>query len=219
MKKILLFLLPLCLLFSFSAFAYMGENYVEKAKDVVTSNDERCPVYAETPLKEVKRAPFEISLRWNLLDFPSSGPPQVRTENLDIAVNLNLSQSLFAYGWIGTRTTRKTDYVYENTSREYDPEWKSRMIFAGFGIYITPTLKFFGGFGKIVLENADGSAPDLNVANERGLAYDIPFFQNKLEISYRVVEAEVAGESIPVEDAPASGSYNALAISLTVPID
>lgn len=228
MKKLLLILIIFCVCFSINTFAKSLSEAWDDGKDKVgeifdddntISRNRKCPIYRDTPLSEVERPMFEMGLRSNFGDFPSGGSPQIRFENVDISFIGNLGPTFHWYTWLGFRTTEKKNYIYENESDEYDKVWQSKMLFAGFGLYLHPIFRVFGGFGKIALSNTKRDAPDLELATEMGGAISYVWYGNRIELMYKFIDASIAGSDIQVEDSTAEGSYNSFSISLYFPID
>lgn len=201
-----------------SAYAQYLEDAVRKTTTVVeevTSDKPRkqehyCPVHADTPRQDIERPPWELDFRMNVLDTPSNGGYQFHIDNLDIRLTHNLSNTLYAYAWVGNRSVEKINYE----DAAYDKEWKSQMVFGGFGIYLTPVIKVFGGAGWIFLENDDGE-PELELPVERGIGYDIPWGGNKFVIEYRFIDAKLKDKP-HVSEAPADGSFSSVSIAYTV---
>ena len=212
-------------------FMFVSDSYSQSLSDALdtgkekvheildTNKGNRCPIYKDTPLSNVDRPMFEMGPRWNVGDFPSGGSPQFRFENVDITFIGNLGPTFHWYTWIGSRATEKKKYTYENESEEYDNVWHSKMAFVGVGLYLHPIIRVFGGFGKIELSNDGKSAPGLSIADEFGIALSYPFYNNRIELMYKSVDASVEGDDIPVQDAPADGSYNSFSVSFIFPID
>ena len=225
MKRSILILIVLCICSSFNIYAQSLSDAWDSGKDKVgdlldnDSRGKRCPIYKDTPLSEVDRPMFEMGARWNIGDFPSGGSPQARFENVDVIFLGNLGPTFHWYTWIGTRTTEKKKYYYQDESDEYDRTWQSKMVFAGFGLYLHPIVRVFAGLGRISLSNTERTAPELSIADEFGIAFSIPFYNNRIELMYKSVDAAVSGEEIAVEDAPADGSYNSFSVSVIFPID
>ena len=89
------------------------------------------------------------------------------------------------------------------------------------GLYITPVLKIFGGAGKFFsVEDEEGQEPELEAAIEYGLAYDIPAFGNKIEISVKNVEAKlIDAEEKSATEATGDQSFTTFSISYHVGFD
>ena len=175
-----------------------------------------CPVYANTPMAEVERYPWEVSFRLNALDFPSGADAQVHLQNFDVVVIHNFSKQLFAYLWMGTRNIEKTDYE----GSAYAAKWETQSVFAGVGLYVTPIIKVFAGGGKVWAKDDNDEEPDLETGLERGFAMDIPALGNKIEISYRWIDAKLKDASDKdVSEMTGGQNYNVFAISYTVGFD
>lgn len=174
-----------------------------------------CPVYTNTPRDEVKRATWEIDARLNGMDSPSQGGYQFSINNIDARLTHNISPTLYAYLWAGNRNIEKDEYE----GSAYTKEWESRMVFAGFGVYITPVFKIFGGFGIIWVEDSEGNKPDLKTPAERGIGYDVPIGNNgnKLSFEYRFIEAKMKDKP-PVEEVLGDGGFSTVSIAYVVPL-
>ncbi len=222
MKKLILALIFI----SFSATAYsqafseMFKFGKEKTSNVVekVTKTKKCRITSATPLKEINRPMFELGASWGLIDSPAGGQTQVRVENVNITFIGNLGPTFHWYTWVGTRTTEKDDYEYPEGEEYYDEKWQSTMGFAGFGLYIFPTMRLFAGAGQIKLENADKDTPALGTAQEYGLAWSKDFYNNRIEVMYRVVNAPLSDDTPSVFDAVASGSFNAISVGLFFPL-
>lgn len=217
MKKAYLFLI--LLFFAFPAFAQLSDAYstVEtKVTKLVNPGKDTCPVYADTPMSKVNRPSFEVDFRIGLLDSPQGGSFAFRTDNFDLVLRHNLSSTLFAYGWYGTRNYEKPDYEWAG----YGEKWTSRMVFGGIGVYLTPVISIYAAGGKVWLENENGDSPDLSMAIERGVSLDTPIGNNKVVISYRIVEAPLSTEDeIDADEVMGDGSFSVLSVSFSVPLD
>jgi hypothetical protein len=199
-------------------FAEMFAFGKEKTGDIVGNVTKRCKITENTPLKDIIRPPFELGASWGIIDSPAGGQTQVRVENVNITAVGNLSSTFHWYAWVGTRTTEKDEYEYPDSEKPYDQKWQSTMGFAGFGLYILPTIRLFGGAGQIQLDNADGDPPQLGTAQEYGIAWSQTWYNNRIEIMYRVVNAPLSDDMPSVYDAVASGSFNAISIGLFFPL-
>lgn len=214
MKKLIL--LSILILFSFSVSAQFSDAY-KTVKETVTTTGESakaCPVYAYTPRGAIVRAPWEVELRNNLMDIPSNGRVQGHTENFDVQVIHNLSSAFGVYVWYGTRKTTKNDIE----GSLYDKDWESQTLMAGAFLYLTPVIRIFGGAGNIWLSNDNGD-PDLDVAIEKGIAFDIPLGDYKLTITYKSVEAQLKDTDAGIAEITGDGSYQVGSIGLTIPLN
>lgn len=214
MKRLIL--VAILLLFSFSAQAQLSNAYTTVKEKVTTTGpqaEKNCPVYSYTPRGEVVRSPWEVELRNNLMDIPSNGRVQGHTENFDIQIIHNLSASFGVYVWYGTRNATKN----EVTGSKYDEDWESQTLMAGAHLYLTPIIRIFGGGGNIWLSNEAGD-PVLDVAVEKGIAFDIPIGDYKLTITYKVVEAQLKDE-VDISEITGDGSYQVGAIGLSIPLN
>lgn len=214
---LMFFLIPFYLMAAGLQDAY--KTVESKVTEITPIKSERkCSVYKDTPWHDVERANWEIFIRANTLDFPTAGDPAFRTDNWDFGVTHNLSSQLNAYIWFAPgKTTDKNDYE----GSAYASEWESRMLFAGFGFYLFPTLKVFGGAGKVWAKDKDGNEPALSTAIERGLSVDVPLpgLNYKIEFSYRFIEASIDSDGdIPVEELPADQTFSSIAITLVIPL-
>ncbi len=182
----------------------------KKSESIVAQN---CPVHADTPLADVTRSPWEVELRNNLMDIPNNGRVQGRTENFDIQIMHNLSRVLGVYAWYGTRNTKKNDIP----GSKYTADFSSQALIGGVFFYLQPTIKVFGGAGKIWLENENGD-PDLETAIEKGIAFDFPVWGTyKITITYKIVEAQLKDPVI--EEVSGDGGYSVGAIGLSIPLN
>ncbi len=219
MKKIILFLITLC--FSISAYAQLSDAYstIEtKVTKLIKTEDveENCPVYSDTPMSSIKRPNFEIDFRLGVLDSPSGGSFAFRTDNYDLILRHNLSSTLWAYASYGIRNFEKPEYDWSL----YNAKWESRMLFGGIGIYVTPTISFHAGGGRIWLTNENGEEPELGFAIERGISIDNAFGNNKVILSYRIVDATLSTEDdIKAEEVQGDGSFSVLSVSFSVPLN
>jgi len=213
-----LILLIVILFISFPAFANFGDSFRIVKEKVVTQVDPEKPVCAphgDTPFSEVRRADLDIEFRLNALDSPSGGDFSFRTDNYDIKINYNLTAGFYAYAWYGIRDAEKNQY----DDSAYQPEWESQMFFAGVGIYIIPTLSGHIGAGNIWLKNENDKEPSLEVAIERGISLDVPFGQNKVILSYRIIDAKLKTEDDggTITESQGDGSFSSLSISFSIP--
>ena len=218
MKRIIL--AAILLLLTIPAQAQLSNAY-KTVRETVTEvqlpgakSQKNCPVHAYTPRGEIMRSPWELEPQWNLIDIPSNGRVQGRTENFGIQINHNLSASFGVYVRYGIRTTEKN--AVEGAA--YNEEWKTQEALAGVHLYLTPVIKVFAGAGKIWLDNDEGS-PELEAAFERGIAFDIPISDYKLVIAYKVMEAMLAESNPDVSEIVADGSYQSIGVSLSIPLN
>jgi len=94
-----------------------------------------CPISAEgvvcpnTPVKDVKRAPYEIGLRSDIFVTPTGGPAQFHIDNFTLQFKHNYSRVFNVYGSYSSATIEKTEY----TNSLYDKTWHYQTIVAGIG--------------------------------------------------------------------------------------
>lgn len=215
MKKILFFSL-LISLFAFNAFAQMGSAYnsVKKKLNEMTrlEGGEVCLDDGTGVMRKTSRRIWELGFRGNLLDTPNGGAPAFRTENLDLTIYHNLSNFFHVYATYGNRTVEKNGF----RGQEFANKWQNRHFYGGFGIYLNPMISIYGGFGKIWAQDTDGNEPNIRTAIEKGLAFDLPIWGNKLRLEYRIVDAPMADEDIPIEQSTGDAGFSALSISFVV---
>jgi len=217
MKKIL-FLSLLISMFSFNVFAGMGDSYnnlTEKLSEMSSpKGGEVCLDDGTGVVRKTNRRTWELGFRENLFDTPNGGSPAFRTENLDLTVYHNMSNFFHAYITYGHRTVEKNSYE----GQEFADEWQNRHFYGGFGIYLKPNISIYGGVGKIWAQDTDGNEPEIRTAVEKGLAFDLPIWGNKLRLEYRIVDAPMSGENISIEESTADAGFSALSISFVVGI-
>lgn len=216
MKRIIL--AAILLLLTIPAQAQLANAY-KTVRETVTEvqlpgSQKQCPVHAYTPRGEVTRSPWELEPQWNIIDIPSNGRIQGRTENFGVQVVHNLSASFGVYVRYGIRNTEKVNVE----GSKYEKEWETQEALGGAFLYLTPVIKVFGGAGKIWLSNSGGD-PELEAAFERGIAFDVPVSDYKLVITYKVMEAMLAKSNPDVSEITADGSYQSIGISLSIPLN
>ncbi len=170
-----------------------------------------CP---NTPYDEIKRSPFELQLSLDLFESPAGGRPQFHASNWSAGLIHNLSPVFYLYGAYSSRSVDKIDYE----GSVYDKTWSYQTFLAGAGFYLRPTIKIFGGIGKVIPKNAEGSE-ELSWAIERGIAWDIPLNVGyKLTIGFRSIDAGLADEDAHIAASLADASTNILFIALALPL-
>jgi hypothetical protein len=221
MKKILMIFISFMLTTGLQAQSF--KEWFSNKKETATQAIEKvapkkCAVTNDTPLREIKRPIYEMGAVFNVFDFPDGGEAQARIENVNLSLIVNLGPTFHAYTWAGSRNTKKNEYTYPAGSDEYDEEWTSTMIFAGFGLYLVPQFRIFAGAGQVTMENNSGDPPNLNTGIEYGAGWSEDFYGNRIEIAYKAIIAGVSGDNVPVEDSIASGSHNSISIGLYFPL-
>lgn len=221
MKK--LFMILIIMIFSTSVYSGpiddMFDFGSEKTGDIVSKvTPERCPITNDTPLNKIDRPIYEMGAVLNVFDFPNGGDAQMRVENWNLSLIINLGPTFHAYSWMGSRSTTKNKYTYQNEKYAYDEDWSSTMIFAGFGLYLVPQFRIFAGVGNVTMENTKGDVPSLSTGMEIGVGWSENFYGNRIEIVYKTVIAPVSGNNIPAEQAIATGSHNSMSIGLHFPL-
>lgn len=216
MKKIILVLISF--VFSISAYAQLDNAWQTTKKTVTefTSKDEKaCPVYANTPISKVTRAPWELEIGINALFFPSNGSVQVRTDSFGIEVIHNLSNAFGAFVRYDALKFEKDEY--KNT--EYDKNWSGYSIVGGFHFYPMPIVRIYGAGGMISLKDDNGNEPDYGTVIERGAKIDLPLssWGYKAVLAYRIVDAKIDKDSKDVSDAIADGSYSSIGLYVSIP--
>lgn len=216
MKKTILIIIA-CL-FSFSAYAQLSEAYEttkEKVKSFVSEKKEACPVYADTPMSKVERAPWEIEIGLNFLYDPSNGDSQFRTDSWSGEIVHNFSSAFGAFVKYDTIAFEKRNY----DGSKYSKEWSGYSVAGGFHLYLTPIVRIYGAAGKIQLKDSNGNEPDYGTTFEKGIKIDIPLkdWGYKLVIAYRIVDASIASDNPDIQEALADGSYNSLTLTLSLP--
>ncbi|MCK5606248.1 hypothetical protein KAR91_30390 [Candidatus Pacearchaeota archaeon] len=218
MKKTIL--VAILLLFSFPAFADFGYKATKEKVFGVVSQEKLCPTYPNTPFSDIKRADLDIEMRFNVLDSPTGGDYKFNlSENIDLNVVYNVTSGWYGYMWYGERNAVKEEYP----DSDYEPEWSSRMLVAGIGIYLTPVLKVFIGGGRIWLENENGEEPILETAVERGIALDIPLGTSspgKFVLAFRIIDSklDIEDEDKTITQSQGSGSFNSVSIGFSFPL-
>ena len=221
MKKLVLLLLVL-IPFSIHAQSLSGYHTVkEKTKSFFKSTPSETALQGEVclddgtgTLRKTNRSPYEIAFRLNLLDTPNGGTMQFKgTENMDLVVRHNLSNTFYAQAAYGNRNIEKTDW--EGDSAVYDSKWETRQLFGGFGVYVTPKLSVTGSVGRIWAQDSEGTEASLGMAVEYSLAWDLPLYGNTLRLEYRAVNAP-QDEGATIEESTADGGYSALSISFVI---
>ncbi len=225
MKKIILFAICSCFLFSNIYAQGFGDAYgsaKNKIVQVLTTETEEeedknlCPIYADTPMSKVERAPWELVVKLPFMDFPVNGPPQFRFDNFNLGVIHNVSSALGVYITYGQRASDK--YNYENSN--YDPEWETVSVFAGIQFYITPIFKIAYGIGYISAEDKEGNTVEFEMPTEYIFSVDQAFWDGKYKLTffYSAVRAPIKeAEGAEVSEAIADGSYSQLGVALVFP--
>ena len=214
MKKYVIALV--LILFSLNSYAQLSKAYQaveEKVTTFVDGKKDVCPVYADTPMSKVIRQPWEIEVGFNLGILPSNGPPQFRSDSLSLELVHNMSNAFGVY--LRYDTIKYEKYDYENST--YAPEWDNYSITGGAHLYLTPVLRVFGGFGKIMAKDEEGKEPDLGSAVEKGIKYDIPLGDYKIVLVYKIVEASLNSEDPEIEEATGEQNYSIIGVTLSIP--
>lgn len=171
-----------------------------------------CP---DTPVKEIKRPPFEIEARLDGFVTPTGGPAQFTAENFTFSVKHNFSSVLDVYGAYSIATVDKTDY--ENAL--YDPVWHYQTIMFGVGWYVHPIVEIYGGAGKTIAKNSEGSE-ELGLTIEYGIKAHLPLNQLGYKIFFGLVsrEAPLADEGTDIARSPADASANYIYCGVALPL-
>ena len=214
--KIILILVSI--FFSFSINAQQLSDAYNAGKEKITSfiEDKKiCPVYSDTPISKVERAPWEIEIGVNMISNPSNGDAQFRFDSWSGEVVHNFSSVLGAFVRYDALKYEKREY--ENT--KYGTDWSGYSAVAGFHLYLMPTFRLYGGVGKIQLKDENGNEPDYENVVDFGLKYDIPLdsWGYKVVVVYKIVNANLADEKIEAADAIADGSQNIIGLMLSLP--
>jgi len=213
MKKIILIVAVIFL--SFPAYGQGLSNAYKTVKEKVVEkvDPQACPVYDDTPIGEIIRQPWEIEVGINLLTSPSNGSAQFRTDNFSFEVIHNMSSAFGAY-------LRYDVLKYEKHKFEgsvYSEKWDNYGIFGGFHLYLSPTIRLFGGAGKIYAKDADGNEPDIKTSIEYGAKYDIPLKGYKFVTAFKVVDGQINKESPKLSEITGDQSYWAISTTLSIP--
>lgn len=209
MKKIILAIAFALILFSINSYAFdqVYQKAKTKTKEVLIPDKES--------VESTSKPAWELGLRLGLLDEPSGGGFVFTVDNYDAYLQHNLSKTLYAYTWFGIRDVVK----YEIEGSAYESKWESRMLFAGFGVYLSDEVSVYAAGGKIWLKNDNGEEPELDTAVERGVSWEMPIGGNKLVLSYRIIDAKLKSqEDKHISEIQGDGSYSAGSIMFSVPI-
>lgn len=215
MKRLIIF--AVIALLAVDAFSQGLSDAWTSTKETVTNTftkeEKACPVYAATPMAQIKRKPWEVEAGFNLLMFPSNGGPQIKTNSWGIEVVHNMS-SVFAV-YVRYDLINYEKYNYENS--EYDKEWENYVVSGGAHLYLNPVVRVFGGFGKVYAADKDGNEPDLGTSVEYGVKYDIPLQGYKLVLFFKTVEARLTDDNPDIEESTGTQSYSVAGASLSIP--
>jgi hypothetical protein len=173
MKKFFLTFLAFTL--AFSAMADGNDGIVTRFGKWIDGSSKQCEcpacpvlengvVCRDTPLKDIKRPPFEIEARLDFFATPTGGPAQFHAENFAFTFKHNFSRVLNIYGSYAITTIDKNEYV----GSLYDRTWSYQTFTAGLGWYIHPVIEIFGGAGKVLPKNSAGTE-ELAMAIEYGI--------------------------------------------------
>lgn len=171
-----------------------------------------CP---NTPLPDIQRPPFEIEAIVDFFGTPASGAPQFSVENFTFRPKHNFSSVLNVYMSYSTTTFEKKDYV----GSLYDKTWQYQSLIFGAGWYVHPIIEIFGGGGKVLAKNSEGSE-ELGMAIEYGIKAHWPINQ----LGYKIVtglltrEVPLADEEAEISRSQAEASATYIFIGVALPI-
>ena len=213
MKKLILIVAVIFL--SIQASGQSLSNAYKTVKEKVSGEVEQqvCPVYENTPIGNIIRQPWEIEVGFNLLTSPSGGSPQLRTDAFSVEVIHNMSSAFGAY-------VRYDVIKYEKhrfSGSIYSEEWDNYGIFGGFHLYIVPTIRIFGGVGKVYAKDIQGNEPDLKAAIEYGTKFDFPFKGYKFVTAFKIVDSQLNNDEVKINEATGDQSYWTISTTLSIP--
>lgn len=218
MKKLFIFIIAS--LFATQGYAQLDsayQNTKEKISSIVKGEEQTCPVYEDTPISKVKRVDWEFEIGMNFMVDPSNGDSQMRSDTWSIEAIHNLSSVFGIFARYDVTKFEKRKYK----DSEYSNKWEGYTAVAGIHFYITPVLRIYGGLGTIDIKDNEDNRPDggYGTVIDRGLKYDIPLdkWGYKVVLSYRIIDADVAGDDVGSNDALADGSHNVLGVSVSIP--
>jgi hypothetical protein len=171
-----------------------------------------CP---STPYDEIQRPPFEIESQLDFFATPSGGSAQFHAENFTFRFKHNFSPVLNAYIAYGVSTVNKTEYK----SSLYDATWQFQTFTGGVGWYVHPIIEIFGGAGKTMAKNADGSEP-LGVTVEYGIKAHWAINQLGYKFIFGLVtrESPLADEGTDIRRSQADASGNFIFAGVALPV-
>lgn len=184
----------------------------EPCKCSALENGVVCP---DTPVKEIKRPPFEIEARLDGFATPSGGTAQFSGENFTFTLKHNFSPVLNVYGSYSIAKIDKTEY--ENSL--YDKTWNYQTIVGGIGWYIHPIVEIHAGAGKTMAQNSQGSET-LGVTIEYGIRahWAINQLGYKFIVGLVTREAGLADEGTDIARSPADASANYIYAGVALPV-
>jgi len=223
MKK--LFILICGILLSFPALA-ADEGIVTRFGQWIDGQPDKCEcpacpalengvVCPDTPLNEINRPPFEIEVRLDGFVTPTGGSAQFKAENFTFSGKHNFSPVLNVYVSYSIASVDKTEY--ENSL--YDSAWHYQTFMTGIGWYVHPIIEIFGGAGKTMAKNAEGSE-ELGVTIEYGIKAHWPLNQLGYKLFGGLVtrEAPLAEEGSDISRSLADASANYIFIGVALPL-
>lgn len=224
MKKSILVLV--LILFSVPAFAGPLSNAATTVEGWFSDTENKCVcpacpalengvVCPDTPLPDVARPPFEIEAIVDFFGTPATGAPQFSVENFSFRFKHNFSSVLNVYGSYSTATFDKKAYI----GSLYDETWQYQTLMIGAGWYVHPIIEIFGGAGKVLAKNSEGSE-ELGMAIEYGVKAHWPINQ----LGYKIVtglltrEVPLADEDVEISRSQAEASATYIFIGVALPI-
>lgn len=224
MKKIILFI-GIMLLINSTVWAAEGAitrfgNWLDGTEKTCTACP-TCPIGSEgvicpdTPVEDVKRAPYEIGIRSDIFVTPTGGPAQFHIDNFTLQFKHNYSRVFNVYASYSSATIEKTEY--DNSL--YDKTWHYQTIVAGIGWYIHPIFELFVGIGKIDAQNSEGSE-ELGIVLERGLRahWALNNLGYKINIALISREIPLADEGVDINRSPAVATHTSISVGIDIPI-
>lgn len=223
MKKLFLFLSLLCLPLMAMAgpLSSAAETVEGWFNDAGQCECPTCPtvskgvVCPDTEIKDIQRPPFEVEAILDFYSAPTGGSPQFAAENYTFRGKHNFSSVLNVYGSYSTSSLDKRDYE----GSLYDTNWQYQTIMMGVGWYVHPVIEIFGGVGKVMAKNSEGSE-ELGMAIEYGIKAHYALNQ----LGYKVVaglltrEVPLAEEDAHIIRSQAEASATQIYIGVSLPI-
>lgn len=189
-----------------------GKKQTAECPTCPTKSGVVCP---STPYDEIKRPPFEIEARLDGFATPAQGSAQFHMENFSFTFKHNFSPVLNVYGAYSVATLEKT--AYENSL--YDETWHYQTVMGGIGWYVHPIIEIFGGAGKVMAKNSEGSE-DLGLAVEYGIKAHYALNPLGYKFIFGLVTREVplADEGVDINRSAAEGSATYIFAGVALPV-
>ena len=227
MKRLIFVFIFICLsINAFGAEPQSEKGWITRFGELIDGKSGKCEcpacpvlesgvVCPDTPVKEIKRPPFELEARLDGFVTPTGGTAQFSGENFTFVLKHNFSAVLNVYGSYSIATVDKTEY--ENSL--YDKTWNYQTVIAGVGWYVHQIIEIHAGAGKTITKNSEGSET-LGVTIEYGIKahWAINTLGYKFIVGLVTREAPLAEEGTDIARSPADASANYIYAGVALPV-